>query len=498
MKRRHFLQTGLCTAATAVVKERPNILLLFSDQHNAGVLGAAGHPQVRTPALDRLASDGVRFTRAYCQDGVCLPSRASLMTGQFCRTLGLLHNPDVLQQPERFTTLPRVLRDAGYHTAAFGKRHLPPSLDRDWDYCGTTMPPGGEPSDEYYWDWVRRHNHFAAFERDWNAEFGYRAPGKRVEPLTCLLSQLPLGFTMEAYTAGKTIEYLRQAKQRGKPFFCWSSFYRPHQPYTPLPHYARRYPADSIALPPTLREPPSSLPPMFQQWRANHRNPWCLGRAAIEVDLYRTYIAYYYALVAEIDDHVARILATLEQEGLADNTIVIYTSDHGDFVGFHGMAEKCALGHNVYEDTLRVPLILRWPGRIRAGMRADGLTELIDLLPSLLEFVRVALPPGQTFPGRSFAPVVLRGQPSEKRYAISENWSQVAVIGERFKLGAWLGEELGGFGDLLFDRQTDPFEIGNLAGHPAAAEEEADMRQFLQEWATRYPPAKKPADSRPD
>ncbi|MBN1670129.1 MAG: sulfatase-like hydrolase/transferase [Kiritimatiellae bacterium] len=477
--------------------KKPNILLLFSDQHNAGVLGCEGHPDVKTPALDRLACTGVRFTRAYCQDGICVPSRASMMTGQYPRTVGVLYNTDPAPMPERFEPLPAMLRRNGYRTGAFGKRHMPRSLDGGWDIACTTLTANHDPSDEYYREWIEQRGKQDAFLRDWRAETG----GAHAAPMASLLSDLAPEETMEAYTAQKTIAFLEDAAQGDRPFFAWCSFYRPHQPYTPLPMYADMYEPSKIRMPDSLREPAENLPPLLQHYRSNEKPPWCLGRAAENEDLYRMYIAYYYALVTEIDHHVDAVISALERLGLADNTIVIYTSDHGDFVGAHGMIEKIAHGHNIYEDTLRVPLIVSWPGKARRGAVVDDLVELVDLYPTLLDMAGID-PPDKPYslPGRSLTPTLVEGAALGREYAVSENWSQVSVIGRDHKLGVWIAppkamserprHRISGFrdfGDMLFDRNTDPLELTNIAGKPEAAAVEKDLRAKLAEWEKKTP-----------
>jgi len=164
--RRDFLKTTgagaavlaappMLRAATRTVK-RPNVLLLFSDQHHAGVMGCAGHPTVRTPHLDRLAGEGVRFSRAYSPDGVCIPARAAMFTGRYPRTTGVLYNADVPPEPDKLLPLHKLLQAKGYRTGAFGKMHLPRGLrEGGWDASATTISPQQDPSDENYWDWVQ-------------------------------------------------------------------------------------------------------------------------------------------------------------------------------------------------------------------------------------------------------------------------------------------------------------------------------------------------------
>lgn len=485
LTRRGFLGTSLAAGGALAARgddvnerKRPNILLLFSDQHHAGVLGCAGHPDVRTPALDELARQGVRYDRAYCQDGVSAPSRSSMLTGHYPRTTGVVYNPDNPPHPEQFTTLQDHLKEHGYRTAAFGKRHLPRAFDGGFDVTCTALPEKFDPSDENYWDWIEARGELEAFERDWNAEFGHRFKPSRAAEMCCRESELRPESTMEAYTAMRTMEYLRDAGRSGSPFFCWCSFYRPHQPYTPLPQYTAQYPPDGVALPGSIHEPPENLPPLLEKYRGNENKPWCLGLAAKDESLYRRYIAYYYALVAEIDHHIGAILRTLEEEGLADNTIVIYTSDHGDFVGHHGMIEKIHNGHNIYEDTLRVPFIVRAPGAKRGAVH-DDLVELTDLYPTLLELGGLPAPAGLPLPGRSLAANLRSGAPVGREVAFSENYVMLTAIGADHKLGAWIEPPENGFPDMLFSRTQDPLEMHNLAGTASAAEAESRLREAM-------------------
>jgi len=469
-------------ASRADNPRHPNVLLLFSDQHKADVLGCEGHPDAITPNLDRLAADGVRFSRAYCQDGICLPSRCSMMSGLYPRALGCLTNGDATHVMSEVVSLQRALRQHGYRTAAFGKRHLELACDEGWEMAASHMH--GESPDDNYVKWIEAQGYGEAFANDWAAEFGRGPAGgsqaKTEMPFALMAtreSQLPAGATMEAFTAQRTVRFLEQQQHSDRPFFCWSSFYRPHQPYTPLKEYLERFPhdrwgkgvrnGDAIGKPKTLDQAVSDLPPMLQEWHRGANRVWRLDKARENPQLYRDYIAAYYALVAEMDDHIGTILAALDRLGMAENTIVIYTSDHGDFVGSHGMIEKCAPGHNVYEDTLRVPLIVRWPGRVQRGMVCGDLAELVDLYPTLMALCRCSLPASpRELQGRSLAGTLTDGLPVGREYCISENWSQAAIITERYKLGVWLdpqgrGPDYREWGDILFDRQEDPLETRN-------------------------------------
>lgn len=513
-KRRDFLKaTGAGAAALAAPQmlraadkadQQPNVLLLFSDQHHAGVMGCAGHPTVRTPHIDRLASEGVRFSRAYCPNGVCVPSRTAMFSGLYPRTTGVLYNADAPPQSDGLLPLHKLLRAGGYRTGAFGKMHLPAGLrEGGWDASATTISPKQDPSDENYWDWVREKGQFDSHQRDFN--------GSHAAPLMSQLSQTKPANRTTAYVADKTIAFLRQARKDRTPFFCWTSFIYPHQPYTPLPRWAALYDVDKIKLPANVSQPIADLPPALRNWRQKTTPPWNCGTAAKDHAIYRRYVAYYYALVSEIDHHIGAVLDELKRLGLDDNTIVIYASDHGDFVAGHGMVEKCAVGHNVYEDTLRVPLIFRWPGKLKAPAVRDDLTSLIDLYPTILDLTGVKRPPAaRKLDGLSLAPTLRTGKPLKRQYLVSENWSQVTIIGKRYKLGVWQDPgrryaqwDFRKHGDMLFDRKTDPLETKNLAGKPALAAEEKHLRAALAQWlkqtdATgrtqigKMPPRKKP------
>jgi arylsulfatase A-like enzyme len=476
----------------AIPAKKPNILFLFSDQHNADVLGCAGHAEIRTPNFDRLAREGTRFARAYCQDAICVPSRVAIFTGQYPRTTGVLTNGDPLAFPDRVHALQAVLKAAGYQTAAFGKRHLKaagPEVDV-WDISATTINARQDPSDEDYETWVRAQGQGAAYDRDF---------GGNKSPLMSHVSDLPADKTAEAYTAAKTIEFLRTKRKPGQPFFLWCSFQRPHQPYTPPAEWAKQYDPAKVRLPESLREPPEHLPPMLARLRTITEAGWRLGMAAADENLYRTCIACYFALVAEIDHHVGAILDTLKELGLDRDTIVLYSADHGDFVGRHGIVEKAAMGHNLYEETLRVPLIVRFPARLRQGVVPGDLVELVDLYPTFLDLAGVPRPEGCRPAGRSLVPAMAEGKPVGRKFAVSENWSQIAIIGERYKLGVWQAppappdgspgrlHDYRAFGDMLFDREKDPQELTNLAGKPEVAQAEKELREHLAAWVAETP-----------
>ena len=469
---------------------KPNVLLIMTDQHKAGVMGNAGHPVVKTPWLDKLADSGVRFERAYCQDAICVPSRTSLLTGLYPRATGCLDNPNKPPYHDRLFPLQQVFKSNGYRTGCFGKRHLPNigELALGWDRSATTINPKLDPSDENYIDWVTKRGQLDAHKRD----FG----GSHDADLMSHITEVREENRTSTYATDKTLEFLTECRDQGKPFFCWTSYIFPHQPYTPLQKWAKMYPPEKTELPESVSEPLENLPPEMQSWRRNTRRPWNLGTAAKDHDIYRRYVAYYYALTSEVDACVGRIMNGLERLALSDDTVVIYTADHGDFVAAHGMVEKCALGHNVYEDTLRVPLIIAWPKRFLKGAVNKSLVELVDLYPTLMDLLSLERPKeAPELPGKSLIPTLIENKSTGRRYTVSENWSQATVITERYKLGIWIDpgplpkdkrrDNRQRFDDQLFDREKDPLELKNLIHDPKYSKVQKRLRQYFDEFTSK-------------
>lgn len=486
--------------------QKPNVLFIFSDQHRADVMSGTNHPDVHTPNLDRLANQGVRFDRAYSNDAVSVPSRSSLFTGLYPRTLGILDNSHVKSTAITYcVSMQKMFQQNGYDTYAYGKRHLFDQVDEGWTEEFSDMSK--ESKSGYYTQWVEEAGYADQFGQDWAAEFGRYPKGNSLShkktpssPMGTKTSSLPEGYTMEAFASKKTLAMLEKRKKNDKPFFCFTSFYHPHQPYTPLPKYLKRYDktkwgkgtkfGDAIAMPATLREPAENLTPFMNNLRKNERGIWCLGKAAKDEQLYRDYIAAYYALVDEIDFWVGELINKLEETGLDENTLVIYSSDHGDFVGNHGMIEKAAAGHNIYEETIRVPLIFYWKGKLHIGAN-DELVQLIDIYPTLVDMLGLKTPKNMQFPlaGKSLKATLTKGEKLDRDYIITENWSQATVITKDKKLGMWLdanprftNRNWAKYGNMFFDRAADIHETNNVYPDVKDSKEVKKMEGYFNEF----------------
>ena len=493
-----------------ILKKRPNVIILFADQHNKDVLGFEGHPDVITPNLDKLAKESVVFDRAYCVTGICAPSRSSLMTGLYPRTLGLLSNGEKSKVMNEVVSLASLFQQNNYKTYAFGKRHTSVAVDAGWDVqrshlCNET--PGNS-----YTEWVEKNGYGKEFATDWSAEFGkgsecssYKGAKLPTADLGTRISSLPENMTMEAFTTMLTVQMIKEQAKSDKPFFCWATFYRPHQPYTPQKRYMDMYDVSvwgkgringgSIKKPSSLYEPKENIPPMMQSIRDGGNKVWNIDRAYNNEQLWRNYIGAYYALVTEVDHCVGEILKTLDEAGLNEETIVIYTSDHGDFVGNHGMVEKAAMGQNVYEDILNIPLIIRYPGNKRNGKRSRELVSLVDIYPTLIELLGLKVPKLKyPIQGESIAETLTKGKPMKRDYFVSESWSQATVITKKYKLGIMLDPtnyarkfDFRVFGDQFFVRNSDSLEIKNQIKNDAYIIEIGKLRGLYKRFASEIP-----------
>ena len=493
-----------------ISRGKPNVIILFANQHNKEAMGFEGHPDVLTPNLDKLARQSVVFDRAYCTTGICAPSRSSLMTGLYSRTLGLLSNGEKTSVINEVVSLATFFQQNNYKTFAFGKRHTSGAVDAGWDVhrshlCNET--PGNS-----YTEWVEKNGYAKEFAQDWSAEFGKGSPCSTwsnekipTADLGTRISALPENFTMEAFTTQLTVQMIKDQAKSDRPFFCWATFYRPHQPYTPLKKYmdlydvskwgeGRKY-GSSVRKPASLYEPKENTPPMMQSIRNGGNKVWNVDKAFADEQLWRNHIGAYYALVTEVDHCVGEILNALDEEGIADETIVIYTSDHGDFVGNHGMVEKAAAGQNVYEDILNIPLIIRIPGNKQNGKRTAELVSLVDIYPTLADLLELKLPE-MKYPlqGISFTKTLTKGKPMKRDYFVSESWSQATVITKDAKLGIMLDPsdfqrkfDFRSFGDQFFVRKTDSLEMKNQIGNNVYQTDIDKLRNYYNEFVKHIP-----------
>ncbi|MCC6145168.1 MAG: sulfatase-like hydrolase/transferase [Candidatus Hydrogenedentes bacterium] len=430
---------------------RPNVLFLFSDQHSPRFLGHVGHPVVRTPQLDRLAREGVVFDRAYCQSPLCCPSRASLLTGRYCRDLGIYDNQHILES--NGVTFPRVLGAAGYRTCLIGKAHFNGEQFQGYqerpygDLCGQAHQPDPQRLPE-------------------RGDAGLGGLIEAAGP-----SGIPLPLTQTEICVAESAKWLQAhvASRGGQPFCLSVHFDKPHFPICPPPEYFKRY-EGRVHLPDL---PDGFLEKEVPFVRAAMRNFGICDAERRDRAAHEHALAAYCGCVEWMDDAVGRILATLDYLGLAENTLVVYSSDHGEMAGERGTWQKSVF----YEASARVPLLMRLPSITGAsGRRIATPVGLIDLFPTFCELAGVATP--DTCGGTSLLPL-LRSATIDRDAIFSESvvLKEPEHAGCMIRTGRWKYNTYLDGAEELYDLDADPGEWINLAAAPAHRAVLDDLRR---------------------
>ena len=494
----------------ASIGSRPNILWICTDQQRWDTLGCYGNPHVHTPNLDRLAAQGTVFTHAYSQSPVCTPSRAGFLTGRYPRTTRCRQNGQDIPADEVLVT--KLLADAGYVGGLSGKLHL--------SACNPAASPLGERRIDdgyavFHWSHtplpskimsteeaslrelaVWPSNEYALWLHE-QGEHYRRAPHPRSR---FVQTGMPADLHQTTWCAEKAITFMEANAGGPRPWFFSVNSFDPHHPFDPPAAYLQRYvdQLDALLLP---RYTPGELDdkPIFQRMdhQQAYNTPGLYPFPEMTDDDHRMLRAAYYAMIDLIDAQVGRLLDALERTGQADNTLVIFMSDHGEMLGDHGIYLK---GPYFYEPAVRVPLLVRGPG-VTPGLRSDALVELTDLAPTLLD--AADLPPSPAMQGRSLWPLLTGGvDPSHHRddvyceYLNAMPWHQdpqphlTMVRTAGHKLVHAHGLDTG----ELYDLDADPTETDNLWDDAAAQRVKAELMLRLADrlaWTTDPGPARR-------
>ena len=464
--------------------DRPNILVICTDQQRYDAVGCYGNSQIRTPTIDALAHEGVLFEQCYVQSPVCAPSRASYLTGQYVRTHGLWANGVSLPPDQPLFT--RALADGGYDCGLIGKMHLAaafgcrtePRYDDGFRFYQWSHDPSHRSTDNQYHRWLEaRFPEFYAQAMAASAD----APGR------VTFDDMPTEAHSSRWTSEQAIAFLESARDPAKPFFLQVNFYDPHHPFVAPKEYLDRY--DPAALPAPIGIPGEldGKPEIQREASAESYAGYARGYATYSLDEIRQIRRAYYAMVTLIDDETRRILGRLDDLGLADDTVVVFTSDHGEMLGDHELLLK---GPMMYEGAVRVPLIMRWPGRLPAGERRNELVEWIDLGATFLGLAGV--PPLAASQGRDLMPLARGDADAESRgwalceYLNSGHPYDPPVLLTMLRHGPYklvvqhgppatarprTGE--------LYDLDTDPDELRNLWDAPELATTRIELERLL-------------------
>ncbi len=448
-----------------------NVVVIISDDHTHRVTGCYGNPHIRTPHIDRIASEGVLFSRAYAGAPICSASRQSILTGKYPHATGvnLLFTPF---NDEQNYTMAEHLQGQGFATAIIGKTHF-----NDWIYTDYR-----EHSPGYGFDTLIDAGHWSRHleqhpPRQVPAHVATRenVSHRNNTAWQKNAQMLPVALYDEdsqgTFLAGRAVDFIRS--HAGERFFLWVAFHEPHAPFSFPVEYAGRYDPDSLPLPEGTPEDERWIPEIFRDLTHEER---------------RGIIASYYTSVEYMDKNVGMILDALDELGLDENTVVVYTSDQGYLLNEHGRFEK----HTMWEESIKSPLVLKGPG-INPGERLHEVVELVDLAPTL--FGMLGVPSHDALQGENLLPLIQRKAnmsgrvafaeylEDNKAMAATEKWKFIFTTGKRdLGLGYATGKGPSGVMQRLYDLEKDPGETTNLAYSKVHWQVADSLRGLMLEW----------------
>lgn len=503
MKPRTFIAALLLAPLAALSADtRPapkpplNILFIITDQQRWDAMSCAGNGILQTPNLDKLARDGARFTNFYSACPVCVPARTAILTGHSIESNHVVDNKDVDKtDAPPFPSFDQILLRSGYHGEYHGKYHSPYALALEYTQPvswlnGKKAPPKSKAvtsESEAFRAYLEKNvparplrpgellqanGIYTSIELDERFGKPDAAKGSQAESYGRL--EVPAEHSHAAYTAKEGIAALDRLK--GGPFTLTISIDPPHPPMIVSEPYYSMYPPQGIPAPASINDPRTNSP------YADRPGEGVLYR---KPQLIKQMTSIYYGMVREVDDWIGKILQRVDDLGLADNTLIIFTSDHGEMLGDHGMHGKFVF----YEGSVHVPLLLRLPGAIKPGTVIKAPASHIDLFPTILDYCGKT---GNESEGRSLRPLIDGIDPGTNRVAVSE-WPATRVPGFMICDGRWkllYGRAANAPSlDALYDLQTDPQELNNLIGKNPQREqsriEVTRMKGLLVEWLIR-------------
>ncbi len=433
---------------------KPNVLFVICDDLNNDI-GAYGHPMVKTPNIDRLAAEGVLFRNAYTNFPLCGPSRNSFMTGLYpdqttIKTLRVLTRSRV---PE-VVTMSQHFMNHGYTAARVGKIYHydnPKAIGTD----GHDDPAS----------WNEKINPIGRDKAE-EDKITSLLPGKFGATLSWYAAEGTDEEQTDGIVATESINLMKKYSEENKPFFLAVGFYRPHTPYVSPKKYFEMHPKDKIVIPQVPDGYLQTLPVPAQKTLIAHKEQLNLAD-----DLARSAIQGYYAAISFVDAQIGRLLDGLEEYGLKENTIVLFTSDHGYHMGEHGHYKKMTL----FENAARVPLIISVPGQKNKGKQTSSMAEMIDFYPTLSDLA--SLPKPAQVSGVSLAPVLDDISAAPRKNAITQMANGYSIRTSRYRYTEWL--EGGEKNKELYDHRKDPDEMKNLAEKPRYGKVVATLKAQL-------------------
>lgn len=429
--------------AIIMSEKRPNLLIIQTDQQSCWTIGAYGTDEIETPNIDRLAREGAIFNNYFTVSAVCTPSRGCFLTGRYPHCHGAYQNNIELSRDEM--TLALILSANGYKTGYAGKWHLDGEAKPGWMKAERAM---GFLDCRYMYN----RGHWKAIKEDEDNKGVSRNPIEE-EGVTPAVSD-EIG-NQETYTTDwltdKTIDFIKQ--ERNNPFFYMVSIPDPHIPFSVREPYASMFKKEDMSVPETFYE--ENRPDWIEKAGTNlHNRGWT-------EDNVREAKTQYYGMVKCIDDNLGRILDTLSDEDILDNTIIVFTTDHGEYLGEHGIYEK----NQLYETAYRIPLLLRWPQKIRKNIRVDRLVSIVDFQPTILSLMDIEASGREQ--GQDVSPLLIEKTNynidkklfclKDEVYIHHSSFERAGIFTDKYELGLLKEGD-----NILFDRINDPLQVNNL------------------------------------
>ncbi len=491
-------------------QQKLNILLITTDEQRFDAIGCNGNDYIRTPNLDRIAREGINFKNHTCSSPICTPARASILTGLYSRTHGAWHVGYNLDK--KIIGIPNLLSKQNYISGIFGKAHFEAELsnyaenmNHDKKYYGfnefaiTEDNLVGE-----YLEYIKEEfpQYYEAALKNGNEQTSNPYIDNYYDPLFADVGTLKAVFTSElpehlhqtAWITDQTIKFIREKTAQNKPFFAWCSYVDPHHPFNPPEPFASMYDPKELPRPIRKKGENAFLPPCYFHVKDMPDSEFQRMKAA------------YYGMISHIDHHIGRILNVLEETDQLENTIIIFTSDHGDYCGDHGLVRKLCF---MYDNILKIPFLIRLPKKMKAGTEYHGATQHEDILPTILDYLGFPIP--DHVQGISFAPF-LKNKPLKKSRVYSYYEYQKKAVGVSkgpwkliyYPLNNWfvpkeklqentkdnyqiLSLPKRGNGFVLTNSEQDSLEYDNLIGQKEVSAIENELKEALFEWLLNTP-----------
>jgi len=516
MNRRAFVKTAgaavtyfslpvFISKLNANSEKAPNLLFIMTDQQRFDALSYAGNKILNTPNMDRLAREGAWFENAYTQCAVCTPARASMLTGHTVANTKVISNKQAYV-PEDTSVMPmktydEILSEHGYECEYYGKWHTPTFRARIYNnpvtaagIHKTELGPGKKAAylkylDPLYPDRMLKEGELkdTLTERPYvpdpiDRRFDLKNKGLESDIKVGQsdihgVTTIPVAYHISAFEAGKTIQALEKLKD--KPFSITCSFHHPHPPYLAAEKYIKMYPQEKMVPPVSINDNMADSPYLSMKERTNEHYS--------DPNMIQHFISEYYALVKEVDDWIGQILNKLDELGLTGNTMVVFTSDHGEMLGSHGLRGKFCF----YEESSHVPMMIRFPGRIKPGTKVNAPVSNMDLFATILDYLGMSPHPSD---GNSLRWLIEGTANEEDAYVVTEWLSDLQSKPSHMVVkGGWKlmrpDPSAKKLKKALYNLNDDPHELKNLladgADSKAYAVKVAELETCFQDWMTR-------------